>query len=81
MKGDCLMPKIPLTPKQLKLLKFLKSFYDEHEYMPSYKEICEVIGVKSTNTVHDALVRLDRKGHIKRFKEGKYGGNRAIELI
>ena len=44
-------------------------------------EICESLNMKSTSSAFHYVNSLDKKGHIKRFKEGKYGGNRAIELI
>ena len=75
------MQKMPLTPKQLKVLQFLKAFYNENEFMPSYREIAENFDLKSTNSVFDYLNRLDQKGYIKRFKVGRYGGTRALELI
>lgn len=75
------MKKMPLTPKQLNVLKFIKSFYIEHEYMPTYMEICESLNMRSTSSAFHYVTSLDKKGHIKRYKEGKYGGNRAMELI
>lgn len=81
MKGDCSMQKMPLTPKQHKVLKFLEAYHAEHEYMPTYKEICKGAGFKSTNSVFNLINKLDEKGHIKRFKNNGGCSYRAIELI
>jgi repressor LexA len=81
MKGDCLMQKMPLTPKQHLVLKFLEQYYNHKEYMPTYREIAEGINVKSTNSVFMLLNKLEDKGHIKRFKHSGGCAYRAIELI
>ena len=75
------MQKMPLTPKQHKVLKYLKSYHSKHEYMPSYREIAEGLGFKSTNSVFHLLNKLDAKGHIKRFRENGGCTYRSIEIV
>lgn len=75
------MQKMPLTPKQHMVLKFLKDYHGQHEYMPTYREICKGVGFKSTNSVHKLINQLDHKGHIKRFKQNGGCTTRAIEII
>jgi len=75
------MQKMPLTPKQHRVLKFLKDYHAQHEYMPTYLEICEGAGFKSTNSIFHLLNKLDQKGHIRRFKENGGCTYRSIELI
>ena len=63
------------------VLKFLKDYHAQNEYMPTYREICLGAGFKSTNSVFNILNQLDQKGHIKRFKENGGCTTRAIAII
>ena len=56
-----------LTPKQLKLFKYIKEYKKENEYMPTFKEMCKHMNVKSTNTVAHMLGYIEWKGYIKRY--------------
>ena len=56
-----------LTPKQLKLFKYIKEYKKENEYMPTFREMCEYMNVKSTNTVAHMLGYIEWKGYIKRY--------------
>lgn len=57
---------INLSPKQELILDFLKSESSEKGYVPSVREICEHVGLKSTSTVHSHLNKLELCGYIKR---------------
>lgn len=81
MKGDCLMPKMPLTPRQLFLLKFLQEYSEHKGYMPTYREIADALDVVSNNTVFHLLKALEDKGHITRFRENGGCSHRGIELV
>ena len=35
-------------------------------YPPSIREICDIVSLKSTSTVHEHLRRLEKKGYVKR---------------
>ncbi len=56
-----------LTPKQLKLFKFLIEYKKKHEVMPKFDEMLEHMNVKSKNTIHHMLGYIEWKGYIKRY--------------
>ena len=57
---------VNLSEKQKLILNLLKSESLEKGYVPSVREICEHVGLKSTSTVHSHLNKLERLGYIKR---------------
>ena len=59
---------MPLTPKQKKVLEFVKKYSSKHEFAPSLKEIGKHIGVNSFATVHQHLTMLESKGFLSREK-------------
>ena len=38
----------------------------EHGYAPTVRELCELCGVASTNTIYKRLVRMEERGMIAR---------------
>ena len=66
-----------LTPKQLKLFKFLKVYKQTNEVMPTFNDMKKYMQVKSRSTVHHMLGYLEFKGYIKRFPAMA----RAIETL
>jgi repressor LexA len=66
-----------LTPSQDKVLNAIKFYYRMFGYYPSVRDIAELCGVKSTNTVHQHLQTLKQKGVIS-MEESKA---RAVRLL
>ena len=66
-----------LTPKQLKLFKFLKEYKQMNEVMPTFNDMKKYMQVKSPSTVHQMLGYLELKGYIKRYPAMA----RAIETL
>jgi len=64
---------MPLTPKQKKVLDFVKKFSAKNEFAPSLKEIGKHIGVSSPATVHQHLTALASKGFLEREKSQPRG--------
>src|SRR3989338_3962391 len=60
-----------LTPKQKKILDFVKKYTSKHEFAPSLKEIGKHIGAHSPATVHQHLAALVEKGFLEREKNQK----------
>src|SRR3989338_8124492 len=60
-----------LTPKQKKILDFVKKYTSKNEFAPSLKEIGKHIGVHSPATVHQHLAALVEKGFLEREKNKK----------
>ena len=56
-----------LTPRQLKLFKYLVAYKKKHEIMPKFDEMLEHMNVKSKNTIHHMLGYIEWKGYIKRY--------------
>ena len=66
-----------LTPKQQKILDFLKAEIKLNGYPPTVREICDAVGLSSTSTVHAHLETLERKGYIRRTP----AKNRSTEIL
>ena len=71
------LEKDMLTPKQLKLFKFLIEYKKKHEVMPKFDEMLEHMNVKSKNTIHHMLGYIEWKGYIKRYPAHA----RAIQIL
>lgn len=66
-----------LSPKQNRILSFIRTFIDDHDYPPSIRQIQEACDISSTSVVDYNLRALEKSGHIRRDKEV----SRAIELL
>jgi len=66
-----------LTPKQKRLLDYIRSFQERKGYNPSQQEIAEHFGYKSLGTVQNFLVRLEKQGLLRKTWNSK----RGMELI
>lgn len=60
-----------LTPKQKKVLDFVKKYSAKHDFAPSLQEIGKHLGVNSPATVHEHLAALESKGFLTREKNQK----------
>ena len=65
-----------LTKKETAILEFLRAQIDETGIVPSMREICTRLHIKSTSTVHRCLSSLEWKGYLTR----ENNLNRAIRL-
>ena len=66
-----------LSPKQQKILGFLRQFIREKDYPPSIRDIQLGCEISSTSVVDYNLKALERLGYIRRDREV----SRAIELL
>ena len=55
-----------LTSRQEEVLRFIQEQVEEQGSPPSYREIGERFGIRSTNGVKVILDALERKGHLRR---------------
>lgn len=53
-----------LTPRQKEVLHYVVQYTFEHLYQPSLREICNYLGVTSTNAASAHLRALERKGFV-----------------
>jgi repressor LexA len=72
------------SDKQQKILQFIDSFIDQHDYPPSIRQIQEACGISSTSVVDYNLRALERAGYIRRDREisrGIYGTGKRSRVI
>lgn len=55
----------PPTARQLEVHAFMLAFHEEHGVWPSLREICEALGMASTNAAHAHLSALKKKGLVR----------------
>jgi repressor LexA len=67
-----------LTKKQKEVLDFIRSYFFEHGYAPSYREIADHLGLSSPATVHQHVKALLEKEAIRMGEDGEA---RSIELV
>ena len=58
---------IMLTPKQLKLFKFIKEYKSKNEIIPTFDEMKDFMNVKSKSGIYQMLGYLEWKGYIKKY--------------
>jgi repressor LexA len=54
-----------LTERQGEVLSCIKSFIKQNGYPPTYREICSIMNIGSTNAVHKHLMAIESKGFVK----------------
>ena len=55
-----------ISKKQQQILDYIKDEILKKGYPPTVREICEVVGLKSTSSVHAHLEKLEKLGYIRR---------------
>ncbi len=66
-----------LSPRQKRMLNFMRRFREEKDYPPTIRDIVRGCGISSTSVVDYNLKILEREGHIRRDREV----SRGIELL
>jgi repressor LexA len=66
-----------LTPRQTEILDFLHEFQHKEKIVPTYREIADKFGFKSTKAATDHVCALEKKGYLRRHS----GRSRGIELL
>lgn len=66
-----------MIKREKEILQAIIDYIDQNEYVPSVREIYEIVGLKSTSTVHGHLTNLESKGYIER----KENSPRALRVI
>jgi repressor LexA len=69
-------PKV-LSPKQGRILQFIRKFIDSRGYPPTVRDILNGCKISSTSVVAYNLARLEAAGHIRRHADI----SRGIELV
>lgn len=66
-----------LSEKEKVILQTIIDYIEKNEYVPSVREICDLVELKSTSTVHNHLINLENKGYIER----KENSPRAMRVV
>jgi hypothetical protein len=67
-----------LTSRQLKFLNVIREYMKSHDGVaPSYRQMADAMGLKSTSGAFRLMECLERRGHVRRVK----GSARSLELI
>jgi repressor LexA len=70
-----------LSERQRTILQYIHERFQEEGILPSYREIGDAMGIKSTNGVSDHIRALERKGYLSRVgRSGKGALARAMAL-
>lgn len=69
-----------LTNKQREVLNIINKYIEREKISPTVRELCDIIGVKSTSTIHSHLSNLEEKGYITKIKDSPRS-LRIIKLI
>ena len=67
--------KIPMTPKLMKVLKYIKKYYTKHEMSPTRRKMQVDLGYKSPNSISVLVDKLVARGDLV-----KIGSNKARNL-
>lgn len=59
-----------MTRRQRQVVDFIKAYWEEHKYAPSYREIAAGLGIRSTSGVNRIILCLEERGVIS-FLPGK----------
>jgi SOS-response transcriptional repressor LexA len=68
-----------VTATQQRYLFAIRSFIEKHKRSPSYSELAKITGVRSSATIHKAVIVLESKGYIVR-KHGP-GNGYTLSLV
>lgn len=58
-----------LSKRQIQILEAINNEVETKGYPPSVRELCKMVGLRSTSTVHLHLNTLERLGYIKKEKD------------
>lgn len=53
-----------LTRRQMEVLEAISEYINKHNYPPAFRDIADMLGIKSSSTISDLLHKLKNKGYI-----------------
>lgn len=65
-----------MTKRQRDVLRAIIKYIADNRYPPTYRELCEILNLGSTNAVYGHIMALEKKGYI----ETGFGKARAIKV-
>ena len=61
-----------------RIMEAIISYIEEHQYFPSYREIGDMVGLKSTSSVHLQIAKLIQEGRLE--SDTEYIQPRALRV-
>ena len=58
-----------MTKRQMKVLEYIKSYWDENGYSPSYDDIKDAMGISSRSNVHRIVHCLVERGYLRNIPQ------------
>jgi SOS-response transcriptional repressor LexA len=58
---------VTLTAKQAALLRYIAGYQAAHGYSPSYREMCDGVGIRSNQRIFEMVDALEERGAISRL--------------
>ncbi len=71
---------VALSPRQSDVLDFIASTIEQRGIPPTYREIGDALGIRSTNGVADHVKALIRKGYLRKVTGAPGGVARGLQL-
>ena len=69
--------RLPMTPAQKRVLRFVRRYIDAHDRAPSHREIAEGCGFASHRGAAGHVERLCKKGYLRKTA----GLRRGLEVV
>jgi len=66
-----------LTPREKRIFKFIVSTYKKNGILPTVRDICAALDIRSTSTVQAAMVNIEEAGYIAKLP----GKRRAYKIL
>ncbi len=70
-----------LKPREKEIYQFIKQYALQNGFMPTIREICEGVGLKSTSSVFHYMSDMQSKGYIIRHPDAVRYSVKGIRYI
>lgn len=67
---------VPMTPKMLRVLNFIKKYFKKNKYAPTYQEMSDALNYKSKNSITVIVNKLVQRNELKKIT----GYRRNLEI-
>lgn len=70
-----------LTQAEERVIQAMRTYKNEHGYMPAVRELCDMLNISSTPTINKHMVSLFEKGYIESEHRGCPRAYRLKEAV
>lgn len=53
-----------MTKRQKEIFEYIKNYIEVNKYSPSFREVADGVGIKSSSTIHTHLKKMKKDGYI-----------------